>query len=132
MSIYDAVGGSAYGEMPARNQVDGDVRYGQTYNPQTSNRDKLGSEDPKIGHRAIPQAVAQMEKDLYLLGETLNELRNRLGPVMRPESPQVEQEQEQEKQHSPDVPMVAAIAMATRMIRSITGTAQDLVKRLEI
>jgi hypothetical protein len=130
MSIYDSVGGPVCGDMSAQNQVYGDVRYGQTYNPTASNRDKLGSEDPKIGHRAIPQAVAQMEKDLYLLGETLNELRNRLGPVIRPESPQVAQEQD--KQHGPDVPMVNMIAMATRMIRSLTATAQDLVRRLEI
>jgi hypothetical protein len=130
MSIYDSVGGAACGDMSAQNQVYGDARYGQTYNTTAPNREKLGSEDPNIGHRAIPQAVAQIEKDLYLLGETLNELRNRLGPVMRPDTPQVAQEQD--KQHNPGVPMVNAIAMATRMIRSLTATAQDLVKRSEI
>jgi hypothetical protein len=109
--------GNDLGASMANSTVGGTIRGG------------LG-EDPKIGSRAVPQAASQLEKDLYLLGECLNELRNRLSPVMRSARPEVANEQT--KSQMSDVPMVAMIACATGMVRTHVATVQDLVGRLEV
>lgn len=117
------------------------MNYGQekqrTYVNETRIRDReelvgatiLGGADIKTEHRAIPQAINNLEKDLYALGELVNALNNRLKPVSRPECPEVAT---QEKQQSPDVPMVNVIAQADLMLRGQIRILGDILQRLEV
>jgi hypothetical protein len=85
--------------------------------------------DPKAGHRAIPQAFANLEKDLHALGELVNVLNNRLRPISRSESPQVEKE---ESNPIVGVQMVNAIATADRSLRMSLRVLNDIIERLEV
>jgi hypothetical protein len=91
----------------------------------------LGSayDDAKTPHRAIPQAFANLEKDLYALGELVNALNNRLKPISRAESPANETET---GRPMIDVPMVNTIATADHMLRGSLRQLQDIIERLEV
>jgi hypothetical protein len=88
--------------------------------------------DPKASNRAIPQAFSNLEKDLYVLGERLNELNNRLKPVSRHESPQVEKGLAAGQDALIAVPMVSAIAQADRSLRMSLHLLGDIIERLEV
>lgn len=90
----------------------------------------LGSDDPKSPHRAIPQAFANLEKDLHALGEITNVLNNRLKPISRPDSPATPQEEKVSERMN--VPLVNAIAQADRMVRAVLRQLNDIVERIEL
>ena len=90
-----------------------------------------GLADPKASSRAIPQAFTNLEKDLYALGELLNELNSRLRPISRPESPQVEKETAAISSVI-GVPMVSAIAQADSNLRMSLRLLGDIIERLEV
>ena len=92
----------------------------------------LGAHDPKASNRAIPQAFSNLEKDLYVLGERLNELNNRLKPISRDESPQVEKGLAAGQDALIAVPMVSAIAQADRSLRMSLHLLGDIIERLEV
>jgi hypothetical protein len=86
-------------------------------------------DDPKLSSRALPQAMQYLEKELSYLGESLNELRNRLNPLMRPEPPQPTCEQ---KQSPSTVPMVQELERYAGVVNAFANQVRDLVERLEI
>lgn len=70
-----------------------------------------------------------LEKELSFLGESVNELRNRLNPLMRPEPPQNPCEQ---KQSPSTVPMVQELERYAGAVNAFANQVRDLVERLEI
>ena len=89
-------------------------------------------EDPKASNRAIPQAFGNLEKDLYSLGDRLNELNNRLRPISRPETPQVEKGLTAGQSSIIDVPLVSAISQADGNLRMSLRLLGDIIERLEV
>ena len=104
--------------------------YETGYGPAEKSRG-LGAEDPKSPHRAIPQAFANLEKDLYALGELVNVLNNRLKPISRPEGPENIQN-EKGANAMISVPMVNAIAQADQMLCGCLHNLNGIIERLEI
>ena len=86
-------------------------------------------EDPKLPNRALPKAMQYLEKELSFLGESINELRNRMNPLMRPEPPQPACEQ---KQSPSAVPMVQELERYAEAVNAFANQVRDLVERLEI
>ena len=86
-------------------------------------------EDPKLSNRALPKAMQYLEKELSFLGESVNELRNRLNPLMRPEPPQTPCEQ---KQSPSTVPVVQELERYAGAVNAFANQVRDLVERLEI
>lgn len=86
-------------------------------------------ESPKSGSRAIPQALSNLDKDLYTLGELVNELNNRLKPVSNPESPQTIATNEQPKA---EVPIAFVISNASMMLCAQIQHLKDIIERLEV
>jgi hypothetical protein len=88
--------------------------------------------DTKVGQRAIPQAFGNLEKDLHALSERLNELNNRLRPISRPESPEVDKESKHTSSPIVDVPMVSEIAQADSSLRMSLRFLGGIIERLEV
>lgn len=86
-------------------------------------------DDPKLPNRALPKVMQHLEKELSFLGESINELRNRLNPLMRPEPPQNPCEQ---KQSPSTVPMVQELERYAEAVNAFANQVRDLVERLEI
>lgn len=86
-------------------------------------------DDPKLPNRAVPQALAHLEKEMSSLGEYINELRNRLKPVMQPELP--ETGVGQDCPASP-IPVVQELDRAIRATGAFSHQVRELILRLEI
>ena len=79
----------------------------------------------------ITMAVNNLEKDLAMLGESLNQLRNMIAPVMRSESPQPREDDKVEKAAA-DVPMVIMIAAVDSQVREFTRQVRNMVERVAL
>lgn len=88
-----------------------------------------GASDTKADYRAIPQAFSSLERDLYLLGELVNVLNNRLRPISKPEYPCPA---DNEKEREIDVPLVSALVQADKHVRRLADNVTQMIERLEL
>jgi hypothetical protein len=102
------------------------MNMGQKYNTSA-----IGGayDDPKIPSRPVHGAIDRLEKTIYLIGEAVNELNNRLTPISMPDQPRPVDEPNKIQQ---PVPMVNALAMATNMLEIQHLNLRHMIERLAV
>jgi hypothetical protein len=102
------------------------MNMGQQYSAST-----IGNsyDDPKIPNRPVHGAIDRLEKTIYLVGEAINELNNRLAPISMPDQPRPVDEPNKMQQ---PVPMVNALTIATNLLESQHSILRAMIERLAV